>query len=305
MNAYKTLDECIYGQKRVKNKIIEVMTQWITNPSSYNQIILLEGPAGVGKTSLIKNGVSKILKKPFSFIPLGSMSEVNYIEGSNYVFEGANHGKISEILMNSRCMNPIIFMDELDKISKTEKGEELSNLLIHLTDNTQNKIFHDKYFGGVDLDISNALLIFSCNDIEKINPILRDRLTVIKYDKYTVNDKIQIMRNYAIPEILENIGFSKNDFILDNSVIFYMYKKHMLSNAISGNKMEEEGVRSIKKFLENIFLKINLLRFVNYEQLTTTNMTSENMSDKKNKFHKLEFPLKMTNEFVDYIVSIM
>ena len=207
--------------------------------------------------------------------------------------------------MNSRCMNPIIFMDELDKISKTEKGEELSNLLIHLTDNTQNKIFHDKYFGGVDLDISNALLIFSCNDIEKINPILRDRLTVIKYDKYTVNDKIQIMRNYAIPEILENIGFSKNDFILDNSVIFYMYKKHMLSNAISGNKMEEEGVRSIKKFLENIFLKINLLRFVNYEQLTTTNMTSENMSDKKNKFHKLEFPLKMTNEFVDYIVSIM
>ena len=186
LDSYEILNKTIYGQNEAKNKIMQILAQWISNPNSSGQVIALEGPPGVGKTSLIKNGVSSALNKPFCFYALGGATDVSNLEGHSYTYEGANWGRIAEMLMQSKVMNPIIFFDELDKISDTPKGNEITGLLTHLTDDTQNSLFNDKYFSGIDLDISKINFFFSFNDINLINPILKDRLTIIKFSGYSV-----------------------------------------------------------------------------------------------------------------------
>ena len=159
-SSYKKLDEKLYGQYEAKNKLIQIMTQWITNPKSQTTVLALEGPPGVGKTSLIKHGLSQALNLPFSFIALGGANDVSTFVGSSYVYEGSSNGEITNILIKSQCMNPIIFMDELDKISLSEKGKEINGLLTHLTDTTQNSTFTDKYFDGIEFDLSRAFFCF-------------------------------------------------------------------------------------------------------------------------------------------------
>ena len=176
-------------------------------------------------------------------------------------------------------MNPIIFFDELDKISDSPKGSEIDGLLIHMTDGTQNNTFHDKYFSGLNIDLSRVLFFFSFNDIDKINPILKDRLTIIKFDTYSVDEKIIICKKYLIPEILKNIGFTTNNLIveIDDCIIEYIIYNY--------TSLNDDGVRGIKKILENIFLKINVLRFI------------------ENKNIKIEFPLFLNKDSVDFLLN--
>jgi ATP-dependent Lon protease len=152
-NSFDILRKTIYGQSNAKNKIMQILAQWITNPKSTGQVIALEGAPGVGKTSLVKNGVSKALNRPFSFYALGGETDVSNLEGHSYTYEGAHWGRITEMLMESKVMNPVIFFDELDKISNSYKGNEINGLLTHLTDPSQNNIFQDKYFSGIDIDL--------------------------------------------------------------------------------------------------------------------------------------------------------
>ena len=254
-SLYATLDKTIYGQYKVKTKIVEIMAQWISNPNGKPQIIALEGPPGVGKTSLIKNGVSKALNRPFAFYALGGASDISNLEGHSYTYEGAVWGEIVNILMQTKVMNPIIFFDELDKISYSIKGNDINGLLTHITDSTQNNSFQDKYFSGINIDLSRVLFFFSFNDIELINPIVKDRLTIIKFEEYSDEDKIIISRDYVIPEICENIGFKKNDINIEKNVIEYVIK-----NIVEDTN--NNGIRSIKKTFENIFLKLNLKRYI-------------------------------------------
>ena len=142
-----------------------------------------EGPPGTGKTTLAKRGISKCLidyegnTRPFAFIALGGSSNGSTLEGHNYTYVGSTYGRIVDILMETKCMNPIIYIDELDKISKTEHGKEIVGILTHLTDTTQNDTWCDKYFSGVKLDLSRVLFIFSYNDPSLIDKILLDRNT--------------------------------------------------------------------------------------------------------------------------------
>jgi ATP-dependent Lon protease len=171
-NAQKTLNDSVYGLNDAKMQIMQVLGQLITNPSSIGSAIAIHGPPGTGKTSLCKEGISKILNRPFAFIALGGATDSSFLEGHSFTYEGSLWGKIVQILIDSRCMNPVIFFDELDKISETPKGEEIVGILTHLTDSTQNSQFHDKYFSEVEFDLSKCLFIFSYNDETKINPIL-------------------------------------------------------------------------------------------------------------------------------------
>lgn len=283
-NVYQILDETIYGQTKVKNKIVEIIAQWISNPSAKPQIIALEGPPGVGKTSLIKNGVSIALKRPFAFYALGGASDISNLEGHSYTYEGAIWGQIVDMLMQTKVMNPIIFFDELDKISGSAKGSEINGLLTHIIDSTQNNSFQDKYFSGINIDLSRVLFFFSFNDIDQINPIVRDRLTIIKFEQYTLVDKIIICKKYLIPEIMENIGFTQAKLVVnydDDKLITHIIKKSEI------NDKNNTGIRSIKKFIENIFLKINFKRFVN----------TNPCDNKKSKL--ITFPFTLTVDFVD------
>jgi len=156
--CYDVLDKTIYGQKNAKTKMIQIIAQWISNPNGKTNVIALEGPPGVGKTSLIKDGVSKALHRPFVFMPVGGATDVSTFEGHGYTYTGATWGKIVQGLMNSQCMNPIFFFDELDKIGKTDKGDEVSGLLTHLTDPVQNDKFHDQFFGEIEVESQFSIL---------------------------------------------------------------------------------------------------------------------------------------------------
>ena len=156
-NAKKTLDDAVYGLNDAKMQILQLIGQWIANPNAIGTAIAIKGPPGTGKTTLVKEGISKILNRPFAFLALGGATDSSYLEGHSYTYEGSSWGKIVDILITNKSMNPVIYFDELDKVSTTPKGEEITGILTHLTDTTQNTNFHDKYFSTIDFDISKAV----------------------------------------------------------------------------------------------------------------------------------------------------
>ena len=162
------LNEAVYGHNESKDEIVQYIAQLISNPKSVSNVIGLWGKPGTGKTSLVKFGIAKAIDRPFYFVSLGGLTDSSFFLGHSFTYEGSIYGKIADILMSTKCMNPVIYFDELDKLGGTTKGEELTNVLIHLTDAAQNDSFHDNYFSGVDLDLSKALFIFSFNDITKV-----------------------------------------------------------------------------------------------------------------------------------------
>ncbi len=176
----KSMDKAAYGHDEAKRQIIQMMGQQIRNPKAKGNMLGLWGPPGNGKTSLIKDGIATAMGKPFIFISLGGASDASFLEGHSYTYEGSVCGRIVNGLMTAKCMDPVIYCDELDKISKTHKGDEITNILVHLTDPVQNNHFRDKYFHGIDIDLSKATFIFSFNDPSNVNHILMDRITCVE-----------------------------------------------------------------------------------------------------------------------------
>ena len=202
----KILDETVYGMNDSKSQFMQLIAQWIMNPSSVGSSIALKGPMGTGKTTLLKNGISKLLNREFVLIPLGGANDGSYLEGHSYTYEGSHYGKIVDILIQCKSNNPIIYFDELDKVSDSPKGEEIIGILTHLTDITQNTEFQDKYFSEITIDMSKCLFIFSYNDEDKINKILKDRMYVIETSGYSEKDKIIITRQFLIPTIEKKLN---------------------------------------------------------------------------------------------------
>ena len=184
---------------------------------------------GTGKTTLVKDGISKILGREFAFIALGGTGDSSFLEGHSYTYEGSTWGKIAQILMDSKSMNPVIYFDELDKVSDTPKGEEIIGILTHLTDTSQNSQFHDKYFSEVDFDLSKCLFIFSYNDESKVNPILKDRMYCIQTKGYESKEKITIAKNYLLPKIREQVNFKEDDIIIPDETLSYIISSEFLT----------------------------------------------------------------------------
>jgi len=235
-------------------------------------------------TSLVKEGISKILNREFAFIPLGGATDSSYLEGHSYTYEGSTWGKIVDILIRSKSMNPVIYFDELDKISETPKGEEIIGILTHLTDTTQNSQFHDKYFAEIDFDLSKCLFIFSYNDPLKVNPILLDRMYKIKTTGYKINDKIVIAKNYLIPKIRYEVNFKEGDIIIPDATLNYI---------IDNYTEKEDGVRNLKRCIEIVYKKLNLYRLV---KPGTTLFEKDNVLI-------VEFPFTVTNDIVNNLIK--
>jgi ATP-dependent Lon protease len=282
--AIKTLDDAVYGLNDAKMQIMQMFGQLITNPNAIGSAIAIHGPPGTGKTSLVKEGISKILNRPFAFIALGGATDSSFLEGHGYTYEGSTWGKIVQILIDSKCMNPVIYFDELDKISDTPKGEEIAGILTHLTDTSQNSQFHDKYFSEIDFDLSKCLFIFSYNDESKINPILKDRMYRIQTKGYNQKQKTVISNSYLLPRIREQVKFNKEDIIIPEQTIHYIIENHC-------NK--EDGVRNLKRCLEIIYTKLNLYRLMRPE----SNLFEEDMS------LKVAFPFTVTKDIIDKLIK--
>lgn len=248
----KTLDNIIHGQVKTKDHIIQIIGKLISNPLKGGNVFAIYGPPGTGKTTIVKNGLSSALQMPFVFISLGGATDSSYLDGHNYTYEGSTSGRIVDVIIQSKCMNPIFYFDELDKVSNTQRGDEIINLLIHIIDSSQNNHFQDKYLSGITLDISQSIFIFSFNDISKINPILLDRMELIKVDGFNGNEKLIIARDYLLLDIMKNYNISQNNIIFSDDIINYI-----IDYNISCNK--EEGVRNIKRRIENIISKLNVI----------------------------------------------
>jgi len=277
-----TLDKVVYGHEKAKKQIERIIGQWINGgpEGGSSHILGFEGNPGIGKTTLAK-GLSECLKdengesRPFALIALGGDSNGATLVGHSYTYVGSNYGSIIQILIDKKCMNPIILFDEVDKISKTEHGREITGVLTHLLDTTQNTCFQDKYFSGIDIDLSKALFILSYNDVESIDKILLDRVHRIKFDSLTIEDKIIICNKHLLPELYKQVGFNDDNIIFSDEVLKYIIESYTL----------EPGARKLKEKLFEIIADINL------------EILKNSINDDNNE-KIIEFPIKITVELL-------
>jgi len=286
-NAKETLDNCTYGLNDAKLQILQMIGQWIANPAAMGSSIAIHGPPGTGKTTIVKDGISKILGRDFAFIALGGAGDSSFLEGHSYTYEGSSWGKIIQILMDSKSMNPVIYFDELDKISDTPRGEEITNILVHLTDITQNDEYHDKYFSEVSFRLSQCLFIFSYNDESKVNPILKDRMYRIHTKGYDTKEKVIIARKHLLPKIREQVNFLENDVEIPDETLQYI-----ITNA--GLCKNEQGVRNLKRCLEIIHTKLNLFRLVKNDA---------KIFEKDINLGEVVFPFTVLKKHVDILIK--
>jgi len=280
-----TLDKAVHGHDNAKKQIERIIGQWI-NGEQDGYCFGFEGPPGVGKTSLAKRGLADCLKdeegksRPFAMIQMGGDSNGSTLHGHNYTYVGSTWGSIVQILIDKKCMNPIIFIDELDKISKTEHGKEIIGILTHLLDPTQNDCFQDKYFTGIDLDLSKALFILSYNDVEVIDKVLLDRIHRIKFSNLSLEDKLIIANTHILPEVYKKMGL-EGIIKIDEDVLKLIIEEYT----------SEPGVRKLKEILFELVGDINLvvLKETSYEGDLPIHISRE---DIKNKYLKSKHEIK-------------
>jgi ATP-dependent Lon protease len=284
-SAKNRLDTAVYGLNDAKMQIMQMVGQWIANPAAIGTAVAIHGPPGTGKTSLVKEGISKILGRDFAFIALGGATDSSFLEGHSYTYEGSMWGKIVDILIRCKSSNPVIYFDELDKISDTSKGEEIVGILTHLTDTSQNSQFHDKYFSEVGFDLSKCLFIFSYNDESRVNPVLLDRMYKIRTTGYGTKDKTYIAQHHLIPRIRTEVAFEEGDIKIPDSVVEYI---------VEHCTHKEAGVRNLKRCLEIIYTKLNLYRLMR---------PGTHLFEDADMSLEVSFPYTVSREVVDKLIK--
>ena len=282
-HARGKMDKATYGMLPAKTQILQILAQWISNPTSVGNVIAMRGSMGVGKTSFARNGIAEVLGRPFIFTSLGGASDIAHYTGHSYTYEGSMWGRIVDAIIQAGCMNPVLYFDELDKVSGTPHGEEIISMLIHLTDRSQNSQFHDRYFAGIDFDLSQCLFVFSFNDENKVHPVLKDRMRVITIPGYKEAEKKVIVANYVWPEILRHAGIPASDLSADEEAAEYIIKEY------SNN---EDGMRNLIRVVEAVVSRINLIRI------------SDEESAKAFKFWiPVKFPMKLNRKMLETVLT--
>jgi len=285
-NIYQNLDQSVWGLNDVKEEILNYVTQCITQPESKPRVLALCGQPGIGKTKIVRDGISKSLNREMRCFSMGGIKDSSTFLGFDYTYVGSKYGAIVQSLIDCKTMNPILFFDELDKISDTKEGQDIENLLIHLTDPVQNYDFNDKYFNGIPIDLSKCLLIFSFNEPENISPILRDRLHIVTIQNPSVKDKVNIASKFFIKEFLNNFKLNENEVIFKNEIIKYIIDRYT---------NDESGVRKLKRCIETICMKLNT------SKLLGNTIKELNLSTSK---IDIQFPIELNREQVDILLHV-
>jgi len=208
-------------------------------------------------TTIVREGLARCFgtreqPHPFEFISLGGANSNSTLVGWTYTWHTSSYGRIAGALMKHKCMNPILYFDELDKVSKTNEGKEIISILTHLTDPVQNAIFKDRYFADIPLDLSKCLVVFSYNDPYAIDPILLDRVQRIKIDPMTVQAKIQVAELFLLPTICKEVGVLP--YTISDDLIKFIIERYT----------NEAGVRKLKELLLTIIRERNRLYLCGY-----------------------------------------
>jgi len=258
-NIYEELNANLFGLDEVKDSIVSFICQKINNPDlPNNKFLCLCGPAGVGKTSIVHT-VSNALKIPYSYISMANIDESSILIGHSYTYEGSIPGCIAEALIKNDCLNGILLFDEIDKTK-----EKIQNILLGIFDPMQNYKFRDAYFGDFPINLSESMMILCLNDLDKVNPILRDRLHVINIPGYSTSEKKVIIDTYIIPKLEKQYKLKVN---IDSKVIDYILEKTQIHKGI------RQIIMNITKIYELCILdkftnKYNFNNNFNYENIS-------------------------------------
>ena len=247
-NIETKLNDQIYGHNFAKNKMLQILAKLISVQGTYISPIALAGPPGVGKTKFAQC-LADCLEIPFVQITLGGQNDGELLHGHGYTYAGAQPGLIVKKMVDAGSARCIMYFDELDKcVSKNGQVNELMSILIHLTDPMTNGSFQDRFFQEITFPLNKVIFIFSFNDLRKIDRILLDRMEVIDVESYSVKEKITISNNYLLKQLCKDIGFEYGSVCFDPEIMTMLIEEYTF----------EPGVRSLKRAIENILLKLNI-----------------------------------------------
>ena len=301
LNMQKKLDKTVHGMKQAKEEIILEVMKRVTNPNSQGKILVLEGPPGIGKTYLSRS-VSECMGIPFESISLGGCRDASVLNGHNYCYVGSHPGAIARALKAMKCCNGVMYLDEIDKIGGTEQSREVSASFLSILDESQNSAFSDNYLLDLKLDLSKLFFIGSVNNADLIDPILRNRMKIIKLPVPTLEDKLAIVKQHFIPMYLEQYSIPKTELVFTDDIIKYIINK----------TKKEPGVREIKRAIEHVVSRFNLLRKTHVRRRKKRKVDNESTNTTKREELEFSFsipnfktPLMLTNNIVNKFMKTL
>lgn len=274
----------IYGLSQVKEQIMQAMYRKIQNPfETSGKIITLVGPPGVGKT-WVASIIAEAMDVPFDQLSFGSIQDAKTLTGHSSTYIGAVPGLFTKTLIKAKRKDVLILLDEIDKITNTSDSN-ITSVLLHVLDKSQNHRFKDIYIPEIPLDLSQIIFLGAANDINMIDPILRDRMVIIDLPGYTIQDKINIAEIYLIPKFKRELHFDDSEILIGNKELEYL---------ILNKTQDQPGMRDVERKLQDLFEKLGLLKH-NLRHKKAIPYTF----DVKN----IKFPLKITTVVIDKLLG--
>ncbi|SFV66297.1 ATP-dependent protease La Type I [hydrothermal vent metagenome] len=285
-NVESQLDKDHYSLKKPKERIVEYFAvkellelRGVALKKGAGAILCFSGPPGVGKTSLA-NSIATALKRPLVRIALGGLEDVNELRGHRRTYVGAMPGRITQGLIDAKKMNPVIVLDEIDKVSRSQRGDPTAALL-EILDPEQNSEFRD-YYLNFNLDLSNVIFIATANDVGRIPAPLRDRMEFITLSSYTPQEKFEIAKRYLIPQELKKHGLKKSELTISKPALRELIHSYT----------REAGVRNLRRRVAEMCRKA-ARKLLKDAQISKVSITLKNL---KEFFDKSVFEIEKTDK---------